>query len=544
MPAAMFRFDFPSPARHNDTLDAAPEISTPNRVNKPRMLSMKHFYCRRIFTLGLLTMAPLALLAHPLTTRADDAPPAPSADTGLLGPTYRDEPNGFEINPPAGSRLVQKAGAEALSFVQEQKQFGGTVTLSTTGPDSEHPNGVFTLKEMLDLAATDLSAAAHNVKVNESRETTASGKPAGLLSMALELDGDNGTRVPLLKQQLIVRAAPTHFVTLTLVAPLAAKEEATQLFSAMAGTLTLLDHKELAKRRLNAIKAGKAWFDALSAESLVPKLSKSPRMFRILVNNKDVGYVEYLEDKTDREGYKGVTITCRSRSFPSNGSVISAGNSSFWAFTQQPKTIAHYSSWNNLSTTNFPALNPDSPQAQILNNVNGEIGTLQLENDAEGVRVYGITITRTGSSGGLTQDLGTLHWTIPVDSSPLPKLLEILWPRLVDLTKPTEMGFVCFNAATSKLALRMLSVKGPDTITIDGRKTPCIRLADEITPNINTMWVDDAGVMLMLRSSDGTLLIPTTQDAMERLWGRKLAELGQTAGPLPNIGNMSNIRGK
>jgi hypothetical protein len=116
-----------------------------------------------------------------------------------------------------------------------------------------------------------------------------------------------------------------------------------------------------------------------------------------------------------------------------------------------------------------------------------------------------------------------LHWVISPDlPAPLPKPLEYLWPRLVDLTKESQRAVVVFNPAQSKLALRVLTVGKPETVTIDGAALQLTRLTDEIGAASTTLWVDDAGTIKMMRTNDGSVLVPTTEEQMKTLWGQKL----------------------
>ena len=54
----------------------------------------------------------------------------------------------------------------------------------------------------------------------------------------------------------------------------------------------------------------------------------------------------------------------------------------------------------------------------------------------------------------------------------LPKVLEYTWPRLVDVTKPSEMSFTTFDSRADKLALRNLIVTGrQETIKVNGKSS-------------------------------------------------------------------------
>src|SRR5689334_12016242 len=48
-----------------------------------------------------------------------------------LGNLYKDEAAGFEIAPPAGARIINRSGLELVSFVRDDKQWGGSVQAVT-----------------------------------------------------------------------------------------------------------------------------------------------------------------------------------------------------------------------------------------------------------------------------------------------------------------------------------------------------------------------------------------------------------------------------
>jgi hypothetical protein len=488
-----------------------------------------------IRSLALATAVAAAALfssSQPLL-RADA--PALSDTVSLLGPVYRDEADGFEVNPPEGSRLLSKAGGDLLSFVNDDKQYGGNIALSTMLADKAHPDAHYPLDEMLTLAEQDLSTKARNVQILSTKKFTISNQPAGTFAATMDMPTNNNTTLPLIKQQLLVQTSPTQYQTLTFFAPQSSKEEAQRVFTAMVDSFRLLDRKEIATHRGEAVKVAKTFLATHTAEDLVAKLNKNSTLFRMLVNGKDVGYVQYDESVAARDGFKGILLQSHSRTFPPNGAIITASNESFWAFAKQDNgDAANYSMWSNNIHTYFPNLPANSLQARQLNNSRRELGTLQLESSLntsdnginETNHSYVLTVTPSGDQLDLTKGEDTqMKWSIPTNSTPLPKPLEMLWPRMVDLTKPTSMGFVVFNPGTSRMALRILTVDGPDTVSINGQPRKLIRLEDEIAPNVSSVWVDDAGQIQMMRSSDGTVMVPTTDAEMQQLWTARLAEL-------------------
>jgi hypothetical protein len=154
--------------------------------------------------------------------------------------------------------------------------------------------------------------------------------------------------------------------------------------------------------------------------------------------------------------------------------------------------------------------------------LNGDDSQPLLSPDQQMVSVpragRGVSVT-PGTVPGIKQ-------LIPAEApAPLPKILEYSWMRFVDLTKPSEMTFVVYDLRSKKPALRNLIVTGnKETITIDGQSMTCYKCIDELDPNSTTIWTDKDGRIQMMRTSDQSVMIPTTEAAMTAKWANRLKD--------------------
>ncbi|HVX85952.1 MAG TPA: hypothetical protein VH253_14310 [Phycisphaerae bacterium] len=525
--------------------------------------------------LPLLAALPLCLGAHralaqaaapqtpPGATPIDDTILDPARDNaaGLLGPLYKDERAGIEICPPAGSRMVARAGLELVSFVQDQKQWGGSIQRIVLKDPTP-------LDQYLQLAAGDLSKTFSAVQILDSRKSTFDGNPAGRLTASMvgtaasAQPGGQPVQLAILRQQLLVQAGPAEYIVLTLFSPLKDRDEATRTFDAMIGSFEVMDPTTVLKRRELAVAAGKTWLAQRSADELRAKMLNQPQLFRTRIGGKDYGYVQFSEfetppndQKSSVDGLYGFFISIDSRSFPPDDPKILSvfgHNYAFWAYKKTPSGVEQpfHSVWDNLTTTN--TLNPKNPaegmafwirEAGVLDMSGANVpaderARLKKERDdliAKGVSAdqlpaplpdpqFHMHVTWTGDP---TQPLSSANRGIDVDVPPaapaaLPKVLEYTWPRLVDLSKPSEMSFVVYNNSTRKLALRTLSVRGHEKVIINGQPTDTIKCTDEMDPGSTIMWVNASGKILMMRTSDQTLLTPTTVAEMQTLWKGRL----------------------
>jgi hypothetical protein len=393
-----------------------------------------------------------------------------------------------------------------------------------------------------------------------------SGLPTGV-EQQLNRGGRGAARneeVALLRQQLIVQTRENGFMVLTYYAPLRNREEAMRTFEAVVGSFEILNRDEWKKRRIDAILLGKKWLSERSAEEFRSKMNNQPTYYRMLVGGAagiDVGFWWQEERDATRDGFKGVEVAVNSISFPTEppGTIIQGKNISFWANSRNEKgeTVPHYSMWDNISRTDVrlpgqkePARLEDKSfwieeSGTLMLEGNGRINQAalrQLQEEREKFIRDNPTkpppppIPTTNEqfhmivnlSGDKAQRLpaGLNKVFPPHEAAALPKAFEYMWPRLIDVTKPSEMSFGVFNSATKTLALRSLIVTGKrERIAINGRSVDCWKCIDELDPGSTTLWVDDTGRILMMRTSDQSVMVPTTRQEMERLWAGRLSQV-------------------
>jgi hypothetical protein len=483
-----------------------------------------------------------------------------------LGPIYKNELAGFEVAPPVGSRIINRAGLELVSFVNDAKQWGGSVQKATLvrrgdGNAANGPRGsvhTMTFEEYMNSIGPELNKSFQAVQILNMREFKFQGHDAGRIDSSMEGEvgpttkGAHGETISLFRQQLVVKVSDTDLLVLTLFTPLKDREAATRTFDAMLTSFRILDRTEIAKKLERSIKAGKEWLAQRTADELKSKLSNQPQLFRIKVGGADMGYLRFDEQEDSRNRMRGVLVSINSRTFPPDGAVNYAKNEAFWAYVgdatggQRP----FYSMWDN--TTKTVGSRPNVPRDRQTFWLR-EFGTIQLEglsrySDEELAEMqkhreelikenapankipppievpkkqYRIQVTYEADASQPPIQ-GTDGAIAMERAAPLPAVLEYLWPRVVDLTKPTEMTFVTYNSGLRKLTYRTLSVIGPDHIVIDKKPIDCVRCEDELEPNSTTLWVDSSGKILMMRTSDQSLLVPTTEDEMSRLWAGRL----------------------
>jgi hypothetical protein len=322
--------------------------------------------------------------------------------------------------------------------------------------------------------------------------------------------------------------------------PLKDKDIATKTFDMMLSEYELFDPIAMRQRRGDAIKLGQEWLKKQSAEQFISKIQTEPAYFRILIGAKDVGYIRFDEATqelnpkgggmidVERDGRKGALVRVNFRSFPEDGSVIYGQNEAFWGLSKDRKgnPLPDYSSWTNITKTKaviavpLSQVRPGQGPTQVVTPWIQETGVITQSGP-----LYQMLVTLSGDN---TQRLpeGVNRIVPQGEAAPLPIVLEYSWTRFVDLTKPAEMSFSIFNPASKKdLTLRNLIVTGTqETITVDGKSITCYKCIDEVDPNFTTIWTDRTGHIQMMRTSDQSVMIPSTEAAISALWASRLKD--------------------
>jgi hypothetical protein len=528
--------------------------------------------------LGLGALSPLARAQQaPDIPGASLANPAPDAGQ-YLGNSYKDEVAGFRIAPPIGARVISKAGSyDLLTFVQNAKSSGGTL---------QRIDANLSLDEYAESAVREMMKSFKAVQVQERRRTKFQDFPAIRLTTTMQAELGTGLptgaeqqmnrgrapvarpneEVSLLRQQLIVQTRDKGFMVVTYYAPLRNREEATRTFEAVIGSFEILNSEDVRKRRVEAILLGKKWLADRSADEFRAKMNPQPAYFRMRVggmNGTDAGYWWQTERDAARDGFKGIEIEVCSRSFPDDppGSLTQVKYVSFWANARNDKgeVVPHYSMWDYVTRSDVRLPNANNPavleprafwveeSGTLTLEGNGRLNAAalaQLQADREkfirdnpnkppppqipqSSLQFHMIVNLSGDKQQRLPD-GIDKWFPSQEAAALPKVFEYMWPRLVELNKPSEMSFAVYNSATKKLALRNLIVTGKrERITVGNRTIDAWKCVDELDPGSTTLWTDDAGRVLMMRTSDQTVMLPTTMQEMDSLWGARVRQWPQ-----------------
>ena len=525
------------------------------------------FLAAAVFLAGSITSQPLRAQSAQVIDGATPVGNDLVKTSLLLGTTIKREAKGFSLTPPAGSRTIEKAGADLVSFVVDAKSWGGSLERLT----SDKP---VSLPDFVETNTHDLSKTFRGVQVLEKRVFKRDKKDAAIVRVSMQAELGSGFTqgmlekmgttvktkteiVDLYRQQFIFKNRDNQLHVLTFYTPLKDRDVATQTFDAMLSELEIFDMADVAAQRVADAKLGKEWLAKRSAEEFATKIENQTQRFSMMINGDDVGCIRFDEQarETDsrgntvdvtRDGRHGVLFTATFASFPPSGNISSNSGKveAFWAYSHGRNDLpaGQYSLWNNISKTAQKGAPPGSviPWLQ-------ETGVILQDppTDAKSIKPYHLTVTFTGGPSqsipteALTGNVksakiigGTrvkipddLDVQVPMEApAPLPKVLEYTWPRFVDLTKPSEMTFAVYSSTENKIVLLNLIVSGKreNIIIRDGKAMTCFKCVNEIESAQTILWVDAAGRIQMMKTSDQTVMVPATAEEIEAKWGPRL----------------------
>jgi hypothetical protein len=511
----------------------------------------------RFITTGLLlALCGLTYAQIPVPKVDPGAGTTVARGTTLLGSEYRDEQAGYRMAPPVDAQVVtkqvttnllpagQKSSHELLTFLEPRQQYSGGVALVVMAKSS-------TVEEIVTQISADLTASVRGIQILEAKAVAGVERPQARLVATMEMAGatPEAKGVPYINFNYFSQMSETRFMHLSLLAPLANRAAAELTFAAMVKEFEVLDPAVTAEKRRQAIEAGRKWFQQRSADELLKRINSEPRYFRILRNNRDIGYMRHEEQKVKRDGFDGFILSSYGTIFTPEGTMVLMQTRGFWALGDMSR--GHYSSWESL-VNEYQLVDNERAKRSLAWVL--EVGIVSGGKDRTGNPVYRVSVNReqyptmiqaaakvlpkgTKDTFGTDQPLTSeelnagrsfREWQLTMDMpAPLPKPLEILWPRLMDLKQNESMAFAVYNGEEKRMDIRTLSIKGPDRIDLGGQGVDTIRLLDQLDPGQTTSWVDERGNIQMMKTAQQTAFVPTTKERMAQMWGVREAKFKQ-----------------
>ncbi|MFP4435135.1 MAG: hypothetical protein ACLFTN_11795 [Phycisphaerae bacterium] len=391
--------------------------------------------------------------------------PALGDDETKLGSRYRDPLNGFSLRPIEGTeRQVKSATANVASWMKRDAKRGAIVwTFSVRKAAREvDPNETFDIKTYAKQLRKD-AMQRERFRVDEVAFESVDEKPG------IVLIGQSVGAMKFWQKEHWVRIKPGRWLVFTIFGSLQKERDLDQAMSTMMKTAKINDPAEEMKRRKEYLRNGKVVLLALTKEALAKAVKDKP-VWRIMkVNDKPVGWMRQVEDIGREERMDGLSVVTHS-----------------WAkIPEVPLRVSEAKMFSSVGRTY-------STWEEVLRVGEGRKRIVFREEGLQRDQVVMSSATKNG------RDLPTTKRKDLPGSWFLPRAMEMILPRLVDLSKPGNYSFATYNSRTNKFDMRTFIVHKPTTIRIGDVKIEVVRCQDQ------SHWDKDPATLYL--KPDGTLV--------------------------------------
>jgi hypothetical protein len=524
-----------------------------------------------------------------LQDRPDAPAPAPGDGAAAalpLAEPFHSVAVGIAIRPPAGFKTERKLGGEEVSFSDEQRKW----TLKLTRMQLNDPMGLEPAVDaktnlpragVLEVRLDQLKAAMPGAAVLRSDVISLGAADAGIIVLR-HVEGLE-TR---LSQQALVRGSDRLYFVISLSSPGSrtpekdggddghedpAERQAVETFQAVLDTVELLDQRPIRREQDERLYASLAFYVGLNAEGKLEKTLVPRQWFRIVKNDKDIGYLYTVEEIAEGiPGHKraataaarargkagaaglaapetGVLIGMRSRTVPGENLQV---DSESWMFctpdrrNEQWSTLTVVQDRKNKTEDHGMTFGASSRQAsRVLDRAALVRGDKGDKDDPEQPPVvihddYRLNVTHVSKSETarpISQGLPKIY---------LPQALGHLLPRVLPLREPKRFMFATYVEEARAVMLRYVDVGAEQRVTLAGEAMRAIPIKDRLglEGSVTTHYVSSNGKYLGSQNADnGVWVLPSSEQALLKIWKdanlSRPADAKEPEGQAPAAGN-------
>lgn len=437
-------------------------------------------------------MPVLLFAVLPLVAPALLSGPVLAAEPVELGRRYIDPAEGFSLRPPAGLQRQRMSSASLLVSWSKRDPSTGAVawTLSVQRAVESEPVDLDAYRDML--AAKLRSEGSFQLASIETTRVADRG--------ALDVRGRRTAAGELWQRQVWILAAGKRFLILTMTGQVPDSERLNVTLDAVLGTLELTDPQEDLTRRQADAARGKALLADLDMDAVEEVIADEPQWYLFELDGKTVGFMKVSEEAAERDGEEGVRVAR-------------------WIVLDIPRAGRQ-----GIKRVAFAAADGSTARWREdvwLDDQHRRTERGQLENGQ---------ITCTVAEGGPQR---TLRKPIPAGYY-LPKATGELLPRLVELHEGQGYAFAQYVAQVNAFDWRSFAVEDRETITLGGHEVRSVRARDQAgrAEPPATLWLDERGDLLRMRTEQGLVMEQATRRAVERRFpdaDRAVARMGPPA---------------
>jgi hypothetical protein len=411
---------------------------------------------------------PVILASAGLCPAAEAPKSEPTTRGAALDKRYIDPLNGFSLRPPADTDRRREYSPTIIVTWSKRDEKTGAIAWSLTVQKATESNRHIELKAYAEALKRKLSAT---YKIESVDLGVLAGKAA------IHLRGLAGADARLYQRQAWVMARAGEFLVFAITGPQDAKDQLEKVFDAVMETLQLTDPRKAVEESKENVARGKEVLAGVKDKQLAAAVAAEPQWFLLQLKNEDVGFMVQKEVAAKCDGENGYEVRC-------------------WVVMQlakdKPRVLRRM-----MFTTPDRTFEKWTEKLEI---GAGRDGAVVLEEGLKQMEMIVCNITADGKS--------TPHKKQAPQEFYLPKVMGVLLPRLLDLSKPTAYAFAAYNGMANNFDMRTFAVVGPETITLGGKKTEAIKASDQSAADAEaaTVWLDAKGMLLRMTTPDGLLM--------------------------------------
>lgn len=451
-----------------------------------------------VATAWFLTAAPAG--AQPAATQPSSAPAELEA-IRLAEQPYADASFGFSLRPfddceiKREKRIDAEGDLEVAMFANYNREWVMTVHLRP-GQRAR------TLEDWLSVFREKLARKDPEAKVLRQERLTLHGRDAWRFAASL-----SAARSLWLHQTAIIQSKPEELLEIVFDSPLRHREVAEPLFDEVVRSVEFLRTQAVQQLLDDALLRSPAWLRALATDGRLGEKLTRESYLRILVDDKDTGYLWTREFGSTLDRREGVGLRQEGWIFESDGTVKRQLTEMFLA-----KNL-RFEKWNTMAEVIIPPRAP-APAQRLITYEKG------LREDSQLMVAY--------SSSANPKDVKDR--TIETPESYAPVALLSLFPQVVDLGKPELYAFVSYSTERRGLILRTLRVMGQQTVIANGRSVRATRIDDSegLVPPAAELYVDERGQLVKMVSGKLQMLA-TDEKKIASLYDNRIEAARQVA---------------
>lgn len=378
---------------------------------------------------------------------APGATPPGALSRALSDTPWQDRAWGISVRLPVGVILKSETadGQHLFRAADPQGLFQLSLQVKRSGK-------MLKIEDVAKVAREQIQTLQGAAQVLEERAEPLMKRPAVVIHASVP---EGGTEQVLLSQAIVQIDAQT-FAVLEGRCKIANAQEVLPIFEAVIDTLDMTDLNAIEKQRQAALQAGREWRMGIKLSEIESALVPE-QWFRLLRDNKDIGFMNMRQRRAQREGLHGVGIEIQARIFQADRTVdvleeyflSDDDRQEFWKITTTARPA---------DADHLPPSNP-LPVGKNITYVE------------TGIRTDGEILVTFDSNEG--------NWRSKKEQMQRPavgylsQVERILLPQLLPIDHPATYGFYCYHRGAGKVMYRTEQVTPALTgFTLTTRQAP------------------------------------------------------------------------